>query len=108
MSESKKHLTQGPDGLWRDDNGTIWALAEESASVDQETRCGIGILSLPGGVGNCGAHDYAYSSPKYQESHTREEADQMLRKQNPGLLGEIFYRLSRWFGGRFWENERTR
>lgn len=96
------------DGLWRDCSGTIWALADDTASVDPRTRCGIGVFSLPEGVGECRGHDFAFSSPYYQLAHTRLEADQMLRRMNPGLLGKIFYRLSRLFGGKFWENKETR
>ena len=103
----KIEITKGSDGLWRDGWDTVYAFPD-GKSVDKMVRCGVGLLSLPEGVGNCGPHDFAYSSPYYQLAHTREEADEMLRRLNPGLLGRFFYWASRLFGGRFWENNETR
>lgn len=117
-------LVKGADGLWRADNGTIFALTDNSASVDSVDRCGISIFSLPADLSitdACKAHDYAYSSPAYQLFHTRAEADEMLRR-NIELLGEgkwysilatPFYYLARIFGGfggklKLWENKKTR
>lgn len=108
------------DGLWRDDiDGCIYALAEDTASVDANTVCGIGPFSLPHDSplnAACAAHDFAYSCPVYQLYHTREEADKML-KEHLKLTAEgtwysfvtyPFYCISRLFGGLFWENKKTK
>lgn len=107
-------LTLGVDGLWRDDLNTIWALVDEHASVDPNTRCGVGWFSLPEAADAneiCGKHDYAYSSPAYQAFHTRKEADEMLKQNliaaHYPIIGPLFYRLSRWFGKKYWERNET-
>jgi hypothetical protein len=100
-------LSRAEDGLWRDSFGTVWALADDSASVDPINRCGVGMLSLPEGWGQCSSHDYAYSSPAYQLYHTREEADRMLEHLNPGIVGHLFYYAAHLFGSRFWEDKAT-
>lgn len=101
-------LTKGEDGFLRDDKGTVHAYPDPGSSVDSTDRCGVGAFSLPPGVGECKFHDGAYKNPYYQATHTRKEADEILRRLNPGLLGAVFYRLSRWFGGSYWEDRRTR
>lgn len=104
----KVEIYRHRDGFWRDRWGTVYALAEDGLSLDDKTRCGVGVFSLPEGEGVCAPHDYAYSSPYYQLAHSRQEADEMLLRLNPGIVGRIFYRLSRWFGATFWENKETR
>lgn len=114
FGKSVEELNQGEDGLWRDSQGTVWAFSEDKNSVDPVTRCGIGFFSLPEGSvinAGCRVHDYLYSSPTYQAYHTREEADEVLRQQliklKYPIIGRLFYRLSRLFGGKYWENKKT-
>jgi len=107
------------DGLWRSMDGTIWGFTEDTAVVDPVSRCGVGIFSLAAEhelTSGCQPHDYAYSSPAYQLFHTRKEADEMLLN-NINLIGKSkwysvfakpFYYFSRWFGGKYWENNKTR
>lgn len=111
-----------PVKVWKDDYGTIWALKEKSAGLaDPVDRCGIGWLSLdpthPLTVA-CVVHDGMYSNLVYQLFHTREEADRALRSLAKKVakdlkapwytpFGEIFFKLSRWFGSRYWEVEKT-
>lgn len=106
------------DGLWRDELGCVYALTEDTATVDPINRCGVGIFSLKPThplTDACKAHDYAYSCPVYQLFHTREEADQML-EHHVELIGEghwydilakPFYWITRVFGWLFWENKDT-
>jgi hypothetical protein len=110
-------LTKNPlTGLWTDKEGNIFALAEEAASVDSETRCGVGLFSLPSNhplTAACASHDYMYSSPAYQLFHNRSEADRKLKEMMKQVswwwwLASPFYKLSRWFGAKFWENPVTR
>ena len=110
-------LTENPDGFYHDDKGTIYSFTSADSSVDDSNHCGVGFFSLPDGHplnAGCGSHDYAYSSPVYQAFHTRKEADKMLQSllhQIPGyshsITPDIFYMLSRVFGGFFWENDKT-
>lgn len=74
-------LTQGTDGLWRDSDGSIWALADYAHTSDTVNRCGIGVASLD--VNNpltkdCKPHDYAYSCLAFQVFYTRLQADDYL------------------------------
>jgi len=112
-------ITLSDDMLWRSEDGTIWALADDTASVDSTVRCGVGLLSLPEDsplTPGCKVHDYLYSSPAYQLFHTRAEADRYLRRQIKLISGNRWYRvfaepfkwLSEKFGGRYWENDKTR
>lgn len=111
-------LTLGDDGLWRDDQGTIRAIADKGySSPDADNRAGYGIFSMPASHpcnGPAKIHDFEYSSPAYQKFHTRREADEELfqrLKQLPterrSLLPYIFYGIVRLFGGRFWDNKKT-
>lgn len=107
-------LSQGIDGLFRSKEGTIFALREAGASVDEVDRCGIGLLSLPADsilTDACRAHDYMYSSTAYQAFHTREEADNELARLAHLLgshTGPVLKLISRILGGWFWENDATR
>ena len=109
-------LQMGTDGLYRDDSGTVWAIADYD-SVDKVNRCGVGILSLPTTnplTPACKVHDYMYSSKAYQVFHTRREADrylEMLVRQEKSLWRKaagLMRRLAGWFGEALWENERTK
>lgn len=111
-------LVKGLDGLWRDDTGTIYAYAE-GKQADASNNCGVGIFTLPDGHplnDICKAHDFQYSSPAYQAFNTRKEADEYLRRtiqSSPQsgewwLLAKPFYWLTRLFGGKYWENDKTR
>lgn len=110
-------ITQDSDGLWYDDNNTIYAYSEPKDSVDTEVRAGIGWFSLPSDSllsAYSRGHDHAYSSPAYQAFHTRKEADEYLEaclKLCPGydatVVPELFTFLSRMFGSFFWENKQT-
>lgn len=107
-------LTRNDKGFWVDSKGTVWALSDDSASVDPITRCGVGVFSLPKDSPLnelCSEHDYLYSSPAYQAYHTRQQADSELerifKESGRPLVGRLFYRLARWFGSSFWENKDT-
>ena len=111
------HIGRGNDGFYRDATGTIYALRDDEDVADVIDRCGIGWASLP--VRNplnpgCRVHDYAYTSSAYQAFHTRKEADEYLRRliaETPSkwsVLAWPFYWLSRIFGGKYWENKKTR
>ncbi len=108
-------ITKFTDGLWRDALGCVYALADKENSVDDVSRCGVGIFSLPANHpanDGCRAHDYKYSSTAYQLYHSRKEADlaleQDLRLLGYSTLGIIFKRLSRYFGAKYWERKETR
>ncbi len=106
------------DGLYADSSGTIWALSESKTSADVIDRCGVGDLSLSPNHPLTAArkvHDFMYSSPAYQVFHTRKEADEELeRLANLVDFGRYSFWakplkwLSRLFGGKFWENNKTR
>lgn len=107
-------ITKCTDGLWRDADGTIYGLTDDENSVDIVIRCGVGWASLLEDskyTDACKAHDYAYTSPAYQLFHTREEADEMLRKHTSllgsNLLGRVFHLVSRLLGKKYWENKKT-
>ena len=115
---SSIRLIKGPDGLWRDDDGTVWAYAE-GGQADTSDNCGVGVFSLPNGNPLnhvCRFHDFQYSSPGFQAFHTREESDAYLESlieqdKTAGawrLLAKPFYFLCRLFGGPLWENDKTR
>lgn len=115
VSGSVERLILGQDGLWKDIDGTIWGFTEES-EVDPIDRCGIGIFSLPSDsplTGACKVHDNQYSNRTFQYFHTRAEADLQLAENLSRaptilrLLSTPFYYLSRIFGGRYWENNKT-
>lgn len=112
------HLSLGNDGFYRDQHGTIFALRDDSDTVDLVDRCGVGVFSLPGNHplnDACRSHDYMYSSPAYQAFHSRAEADAELGRL-VGLIelgsyrpwAPIFEFFSRLFGGKLWENKKTR
>lgn len=108
-------LFRGDDGLWRDADGGIYAIPEGADSADPHVRCGIGILSLPEHwqiTIACRAHDYAYSTPAYQLTHTRSEADDMLEThiyliEKSQFTAEVLADLARTYGSSFWENKAT-
>lgn len=114
-------LTKGSDGLWRDADGGVYAYADAGSSVDDKSRCGVGIFSLPESsylTPACAIHDYQYSSPAYQAFHTRQEADRALRRNiktivgspyNPVyLLGQLFKSVVDTLGSQYWDNKNTR
>jgi hypothetical protein len=109
-------LTQRPDGLWADAQGTIYALPEDG-QVDNVVRCGVGDnLSLDPShpfTPACAAHDYKYSSPAYQKFNSRAKADEDLEKDlkklgASGFTARLFKKLSSWFGKKYWENADTK
>ena len=109
-------LTQRPDGLWADEQGTIYALPE-GGQVDNVVRCGVGdTLSLDPNhpfTPACAAHDFKYSTPAYQAFNSREKADAELERDLKTLgassfTARLFNKLSSWFGKRYWENDKTK
>ena len=111
------------DGLWRSLDGTIWAFADDSFSVDKKSRPGVGFFSWRSWwpwydelTRAATPHDYMYSSPAYQAFNTRKEADDALEHsiktlvKNPvgKIIAVTFKALSRVFGKSFWENKTTR
>lgn len=110
-------LTKLADGIYMDDNNTVYAYTSNDSSVDKETRAGIGWFSLSKThilSEYSRGHDFAYSSPYYQAFHTREEADHYLEqclKLAPGyehsIIPELFEFLSRQIGIHLWENKDT-
>lgn len=107
-------LSQGVDGLFRCSAGTVWALRDEGASLDEIDRCGIGILSLPADhilTRACRPHDYMYSSTAYQVYHYRHEADDEVARLAHLVgshSGPALKYISKILGGWFWENDATR
>ncbi len=108
-------LTRRINLLWYDDNGTEFALSD-GISVDNVIRLGVGFFSLSekNPLTNAArAHDFMYTSPAYQEYHTRKEADAVLYTHLRSLganklTAGTLWMLSRIFGGFFWENDKTR
>lgn len=111
-------LKKGEDGLYRDPDGCIIAV-ENEYSKDPIVRCGVGRLSLPTShplTAACKPHDFMYNSAAYQAFHTREEADKefkrLLSLVSEGKwyseISQSFYWIASIFGGRYWENEKTR
>lgn len=110
----------GEDGLLRDKDGTIFGVAVVDGSLDDEVRLGVWPFALSKDdplTDAARAHDFAFSSPAYQRSHGRSEADAMLESQLELLAGESpvqrvkawgLARLARIFGAAFWEDRRTR
>lgn len=108
-------LTRAENNLWTDDEGVIFALVDDAASVDKEDRCGIHYLSFPSWhplTAACKVHDYMYSSPAYQVFHTRAQADRYLGKLIRQIkywwwLARPFEWLAHTFGKKYWENKLT-
>lgn len=131
MSESVRYIVtkafgvielhRSPDGLWRDPNGTIFALRREGAGLDPVDQCGIAPFALPASatpeyiLAACRIHDYMYESDVYQLYHTRAEADERLRRLMLAGAGRSLWRLAaapfKWlaraFGFGAWENKDT-
>lgn len=114
-------VRRGEDGLWRDDSGCIWAFEEDATMTDKTARIGVWPFVFPRGTvldGPAKVHDYMYSCPAWQAFHTRLEADTYLREQELLVTEQAgswlrvfatpFYYLSRWFGGKYWDNPKTR
>lgn len=111
-------LTYGPDALWRDQKGTVFALRRDSGSFDKTDRCGVYPVVMPFKTAldlGCKVHDYLYESPVFQLFHTRLEADEYFRileinstkKSSWKILVTPFYYIARWFGASAWENKLT-
>jgi hypothetical protein len=110
-----------PDGFWRDEWNCIYALRDDTFTLDKTNRAGIWpfvipLLPLDHPVNEAaGPHDFKYSCPVYQAFHTRLEADKDLRRDeklmNKGswwrVVSEPFFKLARWFGRGAWENKKT-
>jgi hypothetical protein len=112
-------LSRDENGLWRDKHGVIWALRSDSASVDDYQGCGVHLAALPDwhifrNLNEiCARHDYMYSSPAFQFFYTRKDADEYLealinQAEYFSVVAKPFKWLSRIFGGRFWESNKTR
>lgn len=110
-------LTKNLDGFWADSEGTLYAYYETANTRDPVNRCGVAPLALPTWPifvkmnDGCAPHDFAYSSPVYQAYHDRADADEylesLLDQSGHPIFGWFAKVISRIFGGRFWENERT-
>jgi hypothetical protein len=109
-----------PDGLWYDQWGCVYALRDDTFTMDKTDRAGIWPFVLPIPLEHpvneaARPHDFKYSCPAYQAFHTRLEADRDLRRDqklmNKGslwrIVAEPFFLLSRWFGKSAWENDKT-
>jgi len=104
----------GADGFWRDDSGCIFGFVDTEGTKDKVVRCGVSVFSLPEShplTDACAKHDYAYTCPSVQASYTREEIDEILKRDikrsGYGILAYPFYFLTRLFGRFFWENDKT-
>lgn len=106
------------DGFWRDGIGCIYGFIDDKTMTDKVVRCGVYPFALPANhplSSACAPHDYAYSCPAYQVSHTREETDEKLERDLEiiakghwyDILVKPFYWIARNFGGRYWENDKT-
>jgi len=116
---TKMHITQQADGLWYNDDGTVIALQDTSASVDPVNECGVAPFNLSPDnplTKDCSVHDYMYSSPAYQRFNTEQEANEYLETliendKDAGLwrlCAKPFYWITQLLGGFFWENDATR
>ena len=75
------HIARGNDGLFRDKDGTIYALRDDSDTLDIIDRCGVGILSLSTKhplTAACRPHEFMTSSPAFQAFYTYAEANEWL------------------------------
>ena len=97
----------------------MYALADDSRTLDPKVRCGVAPFALPESdewTDACRPHDYAYSSPAYQTFNERSEADDKLEldlkllSKGPirRFLSPLAAGLARVFGWLFWENPGTR
>lgn len=114
------HLARGNDGFYRDALGTIFALRDDSDTMDLVDRCGIAPFAIPTWFERitraCKPHDYKYSSFAYQAFYTRAEADAELERDVRTMAAGDWWRILgapfRWiatrFGGEAWENKDTR
>lgn len=114
-------LCEASDGLWRDDEGCIYADSDNGKSQDSYDGCGVTPWDLPDwGIFNklnaaCKIHDFKYNSKTWQMFNTRAEADYALQKdiQNADaggifwMIGRLFKNLAREFGQDKWENPAT-
>lgn len=109
-------LSLGADGLYRDQDGTVFALRDDSASFDLIDECGVAPFTIKADeIVNdaCKNHDWKYSSPAYQRYHTRNEADQGLRdaiaadKSLWRFVAWPFFFISRMLGSDLWEDKKT-
>lgn len=112
-------LQRQRNDYWEDDLGGIYAFSEEDSSVDLIERCGVRVLSLPTSHplnDACSIHDKKYSNKVYQLFHTRKQADRELLRDLQLVAGKSwhqilsypFYWLSRIFGKKYWEVDKTR
>ena len=114
-------LTKGSDGFWRDDQGVVYALEDSRWSKDDTVRAGVGWFSLNESdpwTDPARGHDFAFSSPVYQASHGRSEADEKLaedlktvsqgrsrfRRWVAGPVGWLVHKVSWWW----WDEPSTR
>lgn len=102
--------------LWYDDQDVLWALRDDTFSLDLEDNCGINPFDLPDWHifktlnEECAVHDYLYSCPAFQYYHTRAEADKILedlikRDSVFSFLARPFRWLASKFGAIAWENK---
>ena len=112
-------LTKDVFGLWRDEHGVVWAITDSDLSVDSSNGCGVYPFALPDIEmfrelnRKCSRHDYMYSSPAVQHFKTRLEADEYLESliaqdEYFSFVAKPFKWLCRIFGGRLWDNKKTR
>jgi hypothetical protein len=113
-SRTKMEITLGEDGLWRNADGVVFAFADKENSMDEKTRCGVGVLSLPEtdpATFACSLHDFKYASKGYQHFNSREKADKdFLRDLENSKINlvkrKIMYTIVRIFGRFFWEKNK--
>lgn len=119
--------TLGADGLWRDGYGTIMAV-QDAVSADPIAECGVAPFNLPPDnilTPACVLHDYKSNSRAFQADHDRDEGDRDLRRDvrhidkfydRPLTIRERVWKALAWpvywtvrvFGGKFWEDDKTR
>jgi len=121
MTTSTYHIWQNPytKRFW-DEYGHEWGFADSSQSVDDKTRLGVGLISIPDEWGmNYAAigHDYILQSPAWQASNPLSESTGILDEhleivagKNPlkRVLGKALTGIAAVFSQAFWENRRTR
>lgn len=108
-------IVRGLDNQWRDEHGTVYAIPDADLGGDKPIACGAGIFSLPSHwaiTSACRAHDFAYSSVTYQNDHSRDEADEMLKQhvlliEKNTIEADLLLALARFFGWKFWDNPNT-
>lgn len=107
---NKLLLTKGPDGLWRDSKGTIYAIPD-LYSADILDQCGVAPFTLPiddPATPSCVIHDRQWVNPTWRYFYARSQSNadfyDRLRADGVGRIkactmwaaATVFGKLVRW------------